>query len=680
VEASTSLPLQYVEIHSVFVRGNLGKMTVWTSDTGEKEKKFWKRESERTVRDEETGEEKTVFTEFDVASQRRIIDENGTHPSSEYLDEEEEREYGVVDRYTTNGGYHRQQLWKKVFEDELAPSRRKLVELTLDEPIRVERGRRVGIYIHSAERGDQGIVYDNVAELRPRAKRDGRVIIHPGVAHLSFKPFGRSAPWGGISLRRGRQFVGKLGYAVRWMLWSEVNHRLFPIGYKQAVKELIKGNQLDEECALSILPPEIMFAVLNKSCGWDWFGPQMRKIKKQGADGKSLIPEIEWSETCGREGVDQSLLRSSRRFQQGTAGWVQVPREKREDFARALKIFKHLMHEEYVVKLEKRLAISVSSDEDEDLEDDDDEKEEEEEEKSESELDGDYVSSDEARELSENVEEREGDKDDDVDDGKRRTRASTKAKKAKKAAPKPRRLTKEEKIENAIESRYARIHMLDVPLREFVLHHTLDNLARELETLDLLIEEGFCDSKDEVDRFLTHAQMNQTHHGILDNFHSHHGPGGGSSRKSALEELVEMNGGRRIEFENGSNISGLYDDDKEDDGDGNMNEKPSSRSIVDVEYVAHERMPGSIMRTFERDLSNVHGSHVWYGNHGPSLGGLGGAFEGEEYSSSEEEGEEEEEEEYDEDYDEEDYDEDYDDTIIEEEELAAAASGEFDFI
>ena len=30
-----------------------------------------------------------------------------------------------------------------------------------------------------------------------------------------------------------------------------------------------------------------------------------------------------------------------------------------------------------------------------------------------------------------------------------------------------------------------------------------------------------------------------------------------------------MNGGRRIEFENGSNISGLYDDDKEDDGDGN---------------------------------------------------------------------------------------------------------------
>ena len=84
----------------------------------------------------------------------------------------------MVDRYTTNGGYHRQQLWKKVFEDELAPSRRKLVELTLDEPIRVERGRRVGIYIHSAERGDQGIVYDNVAELRPRAKRDGRVIIH----------------------------------------------------------------------------------------------------------------------------------------------------------------------------------------------------------------------------------------------------------------------------------------------------------------------------------------------------------------------------------------------------------------------------------------------------------------------------------------------------------------------
>ena len=581
VEAATSVPLQYIEIQSVFVRGMLGKMTVWTSDSGESEKKFWKRSSKETIVDEETGEEKTIFTEFDVEKKEGF--------ESEYLNEDEEKEHGLVDRYTTNGGYHRQQLWKKVFEDEISPSRRKLKELVLDAPIRVERGKRVGIYVHSAEGGDQGIVYDNVAELRARPKRDGRVIIHPGIAHLSFKPFGRSAPWGGISLRKGRQFVGKLGYAVRWMLWSEVNHHLFPIGYKQAVKELIKGNQLDEKCALSILPPEIMFAVLNKSCGWDWFGSQMRKIKR--ADGKSLFPKIEWSDTCGRRNLDRYLSKSSRRVEliNQEQRWGQILGERREYFTRALKIFRHLMHEEYIVRLKKRLANSISSDKDED-EDLEDEKSEEEEEE----------------------------KEEEKDEGKRNTRASTAVKKPKKASKSP-KLTKEEKIEKEIDSAFGRILELELQLQEFVFHHTLDNLARELENLDLLIEEGFCDSKDEVDRFLTHSQLNQN---LSTDFHKT----SGLSRNSALQELVEMNGGRRIEFESGSNISGLYD-----------RRVFSGFSDIYMPLRVHELMPGSIIAQFEKDLSHIHGNQIWYGNHGPTLGGLGGgAFEDQEYSTSEE--------------------------------------------
>ena len=61
VEAATSVPLQYIEIQSVFVRGMLGKMTVWTSDSGESEKKYWKRTSKETIVDEETGEENRIF-------------------------------------------------------------------------------------------------------------------------------------------------------------------------------------------------------------------------------------------------------------------------------------------------------------------------------------------------------------------------------------------------------------------------------------------------------------------------------------------------------------------------------------------------------------------------------------------------------------------------------------------
>ena len=143
------------------------------------------------------------------------------------------------------------------------------------------------------------------------------------------------------------------------------------------------------------------------------------------------------------------------------------------------------MHEEYIVRLKKQLANSISSDKDEDLEDEKSEEEEEEEEKEEK------------------------------DEGKRNTRASTAVKKPKKAS-KPPKLTKEEKIEKEIESALGRILELELQLQEFVFHHTLDNLARELENLDLLIEEGFCDSKDEVDRFLTHSQLN---HNLSTDFH-----------------------------------------------------------------------------------------------------------------------------------------------------------------
>ena len=117
----------------------------------------------------------------------------------------------------------------------------------------------------------------------------------------------------------------------------------------------------------------------------------------------------------------------------------------------------------------------------------------------------------------------------------------------------------------------------------------------------------------------------------------------------------------------------MYDDDKEDDGDGNMNEKPSSRSIVDVEYVA--RANARVHHAYLNEIYQRAREPRLVREPRTVAVRIGGAFEGEEYSSSEEE----EKKKSDEDYDEEDYDEDfYDD--IEEEELAAAASGEFDFI
>ena len=70
-------------------------MTVWMSDSGESEKKYWKRTSKETIVDEETGEEKTIFTEFDVEKKEGF--------ESEYLNEDEEKEYGLVDARRMEG-------------------------------------------------------------------------------------------------------------------------------------------------------------------------------------------------------------------------------------------------------------------------------------------------------------------------------------------------------------------------------------------------------------------------------------------------------------------------------------------------------------------------------------------------------------------------------------------------
>ena len=64
----------------------LGKNDRLDVGSGESEKKYWKRTSKETIVDEETGEEKTIFTEFDVEKKEGF--------ESEYLNEDEEKEYG----------------------------------------------------------------------------------------------------------------------------------------------------------------------------------------------------------------------------------------------------------------------------------------------------------------------------------------------------------------------------------------------------------------------------------------------------------------------------------------------------------------------------------------------------------------------------------------------------------
>ena len=215
VSASDELPLKYVEIHSLWVRGELGPLTVWSTPDGLVSR---------------------------VPKQQKVLDP---------------------------------EAWTKIYERTHEGSFEDFVELKLEEPIAVHKGQKLGLYVHSKLPGDQAIVYDNIPYGTTGKKDDGKVVIWPGIAHLSNKPFGHRAPWGGDALRRQRQFVGRVGYAVRWLLWNPEVHSRFPLGFRKTVETMLLCAKR-EECYLTHCGDEIIFYVLNK-CGWDWFGTKMRE-------------------------------------------------------------------------------------------------------------------------------------------------------------------------------------------------------------------------------------------------------------------------------------------------------------------------------------------------------------------------------------------------------------------
>ena len=119
------------------------------------------------------------------------------------------------------------------------------------------------------------MVYDDQRYGTQGKVDDKRLVIWPAVAHLSCRPFGRRAPWGGDALRSKRLFVGRVSYGVRWLLWNPEPecHARFPAGFRQAVETMVLCARRPG-CELSRLGDEVIFYIMNK-CGWDWFGEDM---------------------------------------------------------------------------------------------------------------------------------------------------------------------------------------------------------------------------------------------------------------------------------------------------------------------------------------------------------------------------------------------------------------------
>merc|ERR1719201_2764888 len=94
--------------------------------------------------------------------------------------------------------------------------------------------------------------------------------ILPGMADLTSQPFSNRSPWGGhwggSGWRQNREFVGRLTYGIKFMLWNPPTHRMFTPEFKRLVVVMLLVDN-----RLRVLQNDTMFYILNM-CRWDWSG------------------------------------------------------------------------------------------------------------------------------------------------------------------------------------------------------------------------------------------------------------------------------------------------------------------------------------------------------------------------------------------------------------------------
>ena len=224
------LPVQYLELSQVWVRGALGNLTVWMTE--------------------------------------------GSH----------ERVFDQPDR------------WHNIFEGTRDPSST-LVPLEIDPPLCLPAGQVIGLYVHSTRPGDQSIVYDN--QRHQISHEDHFIQVTSGCAHLVPRPFDSRGNWG-WGWRPKREFVGKVSYGIKYLLWKpeQTVHSRFPVSFERAITTVMCCARRAES-PLSILPPEVVFFIINM-CSWNWFGDAIEAVG-YGANGEEQYAQE--SSAIGSSGI-----------------------------------------------------------------------------------------------------------------------------------------------------------------------------------------------------------------------------------------------------------------------------------------------------------------------------------------------------------------------------------------
>jgi len=167
------------------------------------------------------------------------------------------------------GRFDAQEHWTQIYKGRKEPSPHELVPLKLSSTLTLAPDTKIGLYIHSTRQDDQAIVYDN--QRRAVSHQDKFLQIMSGVAHISPRPFD-SRGWWGWAWRPNREFVGKLTYGVRYLLWRPVQHIhiKFPRPFRDAIRIMMMCSKR-RESPLSRLPLDVFYFIVNM-LPWDWFG------------------------------------------------------------------------------------------------------------------------------------------------------------------------------------------------------------------------------------------------------------------------------------------------------------------------------------------------------------------------------------------------------------------------
>ena len=164
-----------------------------------------------------------------------------------------------------------------MYEHDEPPSPHQLRELVLDVPIRLVPGQTCGLYVHSAEPSDEGLVYNNQ---RFQYTHDGTFLrIHPGIAHTSQVPFSANQAWG-AAWRERREFVGSVRFGTKLVMWTPDAHFMFPPSYRRAVFTVLAAQRRPESGKLGRVPAAVIYKVFNM-CRWDWFPEAVESAQRE---------------------------------------------------------------------------------------------------------------------------------------------------------------------------------------------------------------------------------------------------------------------------------------------------------------------------------------------------------------------------------------------------------------